>query len=365
MADHDRRHSFTPSRAAFAPLEESKVVSSYPLMVNPRQVARSLVFALLLFLLSAASVSTAYGQFTLTVSSPLNPAAVDPGENSQATINVAAVGSFDSPVLFDTTPCTVTPVPTTGSVPVCAVSPGSVTPPGQVFLTVTTTGGTPANGGTQPGLYTITVTGTSGSVSQTLTLTLNVQNVTENYSLSAAPTTATPPAVPAGGIATTIVTVNPVASYTGSVTLSCLSVSPVVAAAPYCTFSPSTIVVAAGSPPQTSTLTITTLGLNPTTQLRSRRIFYALWLLIPGLALVGVGATGGRRKHLLGAFLLTSVAGLLLLMPACGSTTNTNSPNGEITPKNTYVFTLTGADQNGAAPSNSFTNPATVTLVVN
>jgi hypothetical protein len=66
-----------------------------------------------------------------------------------------------------------------------------------------------------------------------------------------------------------------------------------------------------------------------------------------------------------------AVAGGLLLMPACGST-RTNSPNGEITPKNTYTFTLTGADQNGAAPANSTTCPTgqtcdtvTVTLAVN
>jgi hypothetical protein len=59
-------------------------------------------------------------------------------------------------------------------------------------------------------------------------------------------------------------------------------------------------------------------------------------------------------------------------MPACSSTNRTNSPNGEITPKNTYVFTLTGVDQNGASPANSTTCPvgqtcnlATVTLVVN
>jgi hypothetical protein len=342
-------------------------------MVNPRQIARPLVFALLLSLLSAVSVSAAYGQqFTLTIKSPLTPPAVDPGENSLATISVAAVGSFDSPVSFDTTPCTVTPVPTTGSVPLCAVSPGSVTPPGQTFLTITTTAGTPANGGTPGGLYNILVTGTSGSTAQTLTLTLNVVNVTEDYTLSVAPTTATPSPVPAGSISTTIVTVTPIASYAGNVTLACLSVAPVVAAAPYCSFNPATVAVTSGSAPEPSTLTITTLGPNPTTQLRNRRIFYALWLLVPGLALVGVGATGTRRKTLLGALFLMCIAGGLLLMPACSSTNRTNSLNGEITPKNTYVFTLTGVDQNGASPANSTTCPvgqtcnlATVTLVVN
>jgi hypothetical protein len=325
-------------------------------MLSFRQVVRALVFALLLSLFSTTSVSRAYGQqFTLTVSSPLSPSAVDPGGSSVATLNIA-VGSSSSPVSFDTIPCSVTPVQPAGT-PLCAVSPGSATPPAQTFLTVSTISATP------PGLYTITVTGNNGSASQAVTLTLNVVNVTEDYSLSVSPVTATPSPVPAGSVATTVVTVTPIASYTGSVTLACLSVTPVVAFAPYCSFNPATVVVTANSAPQPSTLTITTLGPIPVTKLRGRRILYALWLLVPGLALAGVGA-GARGKNLLGAFLLMAVAGGLLLMPAC-STTKTNSPNGEITPKNTYTFTLTGADQNGAAPSNATTSQATVTLVVN
>jgi hypothetical protein len=356
-------------------------VSSHPLMVNPRQVVRALVFALLLCLLAVASASLAYGQqFTLTVSSPLSPSAVDPGGSSIATLDLAAVGGFNGLVSFSTTPCTVTPVPAIGSAPICSVSPDSLTPPGQAFLTITTSGGTPATGGTPPGLYTVVVTGTSAGSSQSLTLTLNVVNVTEDYTLSVSPTTATPSPVPAGSISTTLVTVTPIANYSGTVTLACLSVTPVVQAAPYCSFTatsgsgslpPGTVQVSPGAS-ATATLTITTLGPIPLTGLRNPRIFYALWLLFPGLAFVGVGATATRRKNLLGALLLLAVASGLLLMPACGSSTRTNSPNGEITPKNTYIFTLTAVDQNGAAPANASTcptgqtcNTVTVTLAVN
>ncbi|MFZ0759081.1 MAG: hypothetical protein WAM69_03945, partial [Candidatus Sulfotelmatobacter sp.] len=94
--------------------------------------------------------------------------------------------------------------------------------------------------------------------------------------------------------------------------------------------------------------------------------FYALCLALPGLALMGVGVTGSRRRKLLGLFLLVAVAGALLLMPACGATNNVNSlttTNGQITPNNTYTLTLTGADENGAAPGT--TTPTTVTLTVN
>jgi hypothetical protein len=341
-------------------------VSSHPLMVNPRQVVRALIFALLLSLLLAASASMAYGQFTVTVAKPLSPSAIDPGGSSLATLNVAAVGSFDSPVSFDTVPCTVAPVQPAGT-PQCAVSPASVTPPGQAFLTISTTGST------LPGLYTVSVTGTSGSVSQTVTLTLNVVNVTGNYTLSVSPTTATPSPVPAGSVATTVVTLTPIVDYQGQVTLACASITPVVAAAPYCSFTatsgasslPADTIEVTSGVPATATLTITTLGPYNAAGLHNRRIPYALWLLVPGLGLVGVGATGARRKNLLGALLLLAVTGGLLLMPACGGPSSTNAPNGEITPKNTYTFALTGADLNGAAPSNSTSSPATVTLTVN
>lgn len=364
----DRRQSFSSAGAAYAPLEESKVVSSHPLMVNPRQVVRALVFALLLSLFAAASASLACGQqFTLTVSSPLSPSAVAPGGASIATLDLAAVGGFNSAVSFGTIPCSVTPVQAAGT-PTCMVSPDSATPPAQAFLTVSTAGNTP------PGLYTITVTGTSGASSQAVTLNLNVVNVTQDYTLSVSPNTATPPSVPAGNIATAVVTVTPIANYTGTVTLACLSITPVVQAEPYCSFAatsgsgslpPGTVHVGAGAP-STATLTITTLGPIPgPVGALNRRIFFALWLLVPGVALVGVGATRTRGRNFLGAVFLAVIAGGLLLMPACGSTPRTNSPNGEITPKNTYTFTLTGADQNGAAPSNAVSSPATVTLAVN
>jgi hypothetical protein len=216
-------------------------------------------------------------------------------------------------------------------------------------------------------LYSVTVTGSNGSTSQSVSLSLNVVNVTEGYTLSVLPTTATPSPVTAGNVATTTVTVSPIGSYSGhQVTLACLSVTPVVAAAPVCSFNPPTVSVTNGPAP-TSTLTITTLGPKPTTRVRTRRIFYALWLLVPGLALVGVGRGKNRRKNLVGLFFLLAVGSSLMLMPACNSSTsnNTNNPSGQTTPKNTYTFTLTGADENGAAPGNTTTSPATVSLTVN
>jgi len=91
-----------------------------------------------------------------------------------------------------------------------------------------------------------------------------------------------------------------------------------------------------------------------------------LWLAFPGLGLIALTlATSGRRRRSLCvlSLLLVSVASLLL-MPACNATNNSNTGLNGATPKNTYVFTLTGADAQGVAPSNEAT-PATVSLTVN
>ena len=334
-------------------------------MVNPRQFVRALLMALGLSLFFAASVSAAYAQdFTLTPTA-FHPAAVDPGVPARAIIILGATDGFDSPVALS---CAVTSNQVTITLPTCLISPQSQTPPANgPSLTVTTFDTT------APGLYNVSVTGTSGSLTHTVTLALNVVNITENYTLSVSPTTATPSPVGAGSSSTTIVTVSPIGSYgNGSghqVTLACLAVAPVVVAAPVCSFNPPTVFVN-GGPAPTTTMTITTLGPVPTTSLWNRRLVYALWLAIPGLALVGVGASGTRRKNILGAFLLVALAGVLLLAPACSTTNNTNNPSGDTTPANTYTFTLTASDENGAAPSNGTcttnctTNPATVSLAV-
>ena len=334
-------------------------MSSQPFMVNPRQVVRPLVFALLLSVFFAASASVAYGQFTLSVSSPLSPSAVDPGGTATATLDIEPNGS-NAPV---TITCVVTASnQQTVSLPTCEPSPTTpITPPAMPSLTVETLTVPPVPP-VPPGLYNITVTGTDGSTSQTIALALNVVNVTQDYTLSVSPTTATPSPVKAGAKAITTVTVTPIASYTGNVTLACLTVTPVVALAPVCSFNPPTVMVTSSSLPPRSILTITTTGPAPTVRLWNQRSFYALWLAIPGLALVGVCAAGTRRKHVLGALSLMAMASSLLLLPACGSSKSTSSTSGTVTPANTYTFTLTGADANGAAPSS--TTATTVTLAV-
>jgi hypothetical protein len=363
---------FCAARAAFALLEESKVVSSYPLMLNSRPLLRTILFALLLPVFCAAHASLAYGQdFSLTAT-PLTPPAVNPGQNATSIIDLTASGGFDSPVSLT---CAVTASSgATTDLPTCVVSPTSQTPPANgPALTVSTFGA-------QPGQYEIIITGTSGSLThQTSPLILNVQDVPEDYTVTLSKAIS-PTSVEAGLGASATFTVTPIGSYTGTVYLYCLSVTPVETATPYCSFAatqtstslPSNAVQVGADTPATAVLTITTFGHAATTTASAKpsklRRFHGLWLGVPALALIGIGASGSRRKKFLGLILLMLVAGGLLLMPACNSTTNngTTAPNGDVTPAETYTFTISAVDQNGVAPSNnsSSSQAATVSLTV-
>jgi hypothetical protein len=355
-------------RAAFALWEESKVVSSHPFMFNARQVLRVVVFALSIPLFLLAAVHGTFAQapnYTLVASGLLPAAGVDPGETATATVAVNTTTGYTGTVALT---CTVTSTEFTTNLPTCLVSPSSTVPNATVSLTLTTTGNTLA------GTYVVAVTGTSGTETETaLPIYLNVINVPQDYTVTISKAISPTTVAPGSGAQATI-TVTPIGSYSGDVTLSCSSITPVVIYAPICTFA----AVNGGSPTVTiangtsanSILTISTYGTTgtPTGKLSTPRIFYAFWLAVPALALAGAGARGGTKKKWLGLFLLMVVAGSFLFLPACGTTTNTlNNPNGFVTPKNSYTFTLTGVDANGVPPSNdsTATAQASVSLSVN
>lgn len=323
-------------------------------MFHRGAVGRVVLAALFLSVLSLASVPFAYGQsFGLSIPLGLNRPAVDPGGSAIATIDLTSSPGFNSPVSLS---CDVTSGPVTTTPPVCTISPAIQAPPADgPSLTITT------SSTTAEGLYNFTVTGTSGSITQTATLNLTVQPLSEDYTLSVSPTTAVPNPVAAGSAATATVTISPIGSYSGHVTLACLSISPADLLAPVCSFNPATVTVT-GGPPPTSVLTLTTTGPAPVTRLGTRRILYAFWLVLPGFAITGLTVTGARRSKALYALSLMLLAAGVLLMPACGSSSKSV---GNVTPSTTYLFTLTGADENGAAPSNTTTNPATVSITVN
>jgi hypothetical protein len=185
-------------------------------------------------------------------------------------------------------------------------------------------------------------------------------SLTPGYSLSAG--TASPTSVSPGSSATATVSVVPASGYTGTVTLSC-SIAPVVTPAPTCSFgstSPVTVTSTGGS----ATLTFTTIGPSAA-MIRRSGILYALWLPVPGLALIGLGfgSRSSRRKNLMGLLLLWTVLASLIVLPACGSSSGGGGGGNSGTPAGTYTVTISGADANGVTQSN--TAPTTVSVAVN
>jgi hypothetical protein len=319
-------------------------------MLNSRRVARHLAIVLFLFIAVAVVVPRAYGQadFTLAASTPY-PAAVDPGGSSISTITVNTINNVSTGSVALS--CMVAPIQTNGAT--CSIL-SSVTPPASPTLTITTTGLTP------PTLYTITVAGTDPSTTVPLTATVNfsVLVVTPAYTIS--DTTPSPSSVHAGSGATATVTATPASGYSGTVTFSCSAISPAVTPAPVCSFNPATITVT-NNAAVASTLTISTTGPSAT-RLHRSTIFYALWLPLPALALIGAGLSTINRdwKKLLGWGLLGLIVSGIMVTIGCGGTSNSSSVTS--TPKNTYTFTISAIDQNKVAPSNG---TLSISLTVN
>ncbi len=319
-------------------------------MLNSRRVARHLVPVLFLVIAVVVVLPRAYGQadFTLAASTPY-PSAVDPGGSSISTITVNAINNVSAGSVALS--CTVAPVQTNGAT--CSIL-SSVTPPASPTLTITTTGLTP------PTLYTITVAGTDASTTVPLTATVNFSVLVATPAYTLSDTTPSPSSVHAGSAATATVTATPVSGYSGTVTFSCSAISPTVTPAPVCSFSPATITVTNAA--ASSTLTISTTGPSAT-RLHRSAIFYALWLPLPALALIGAGLSTTIRlwKRLLGWLLLGLIVSGIMVTIGCGSSTSTSS-SVTSTPKNTYTFTISAIDQNKVAPSNG---TQSISLTVN
>jgi len=184
-------------------------------------------------------------------------------------------------------------------------------------------------------------------------------SVTVNdFSLKVAPATAT---VPAGVPATFTATVTPSANngFPDSVSISCGSGLPTGAA---CLPGNNNPIPNLNTGAQSSQLVInTTARVTTTTDLRHGGgpgiPFYATWLPVSGLALLGVGLGGklSRQRRLLMGLLLSGFFALILFQAGCSSTSTTTTTTG--TPAGTYAVTVNAA-------SGSATRSTLVTLVV-
>jgi hypothetical protein len=327
----------------------------------------SLPLIVFLFLGILPSASGQAG-FSLQMTAFSGKGTVDPGGEATSSLTLGTVNSFSGTVDLS---CQATSKETIPIFPTCVVSPASVAPPATATAIVNTV----TNAGTAtPGLYLVTVTGTSSAATPntvTAQAYLTVQSVAPGFTITVQ-SAVVPSSVHAGSGGQGIISVNPLNGFFtppgGGVTLSCSSITPLVTIPPICSFNRNPVSVNGAA--ATSTISISTFGPVPTGSLGhpglarppNPRGFAALWFPLPLLALAGAGAAvGGKRsRKAWGVLALFVLGGTLLLLPGCGNNTSTTTttPNG-VTPKNAYTFTITGVDTLGNVSSNTGTGTTT------
>jgi len=200
------------------------------------------------------------------------------------------------------------------------------------------------------GVYSVNAT-VSANLSNTSTSNIAIATFTAaGYELFISPPGQN---IPAGQIATYGVTVSPASGFTqANVSFSCSS--PPSGAT--CNFTPSSINLANGAQSTTLRLTTTAQPVSTASSAGWRRSFYALWLMVPGMTLLGWRVGGkGKKARLLGLLMLSLFFALILLQPACSSTKTPVPVSG--TPSGVYPMTVTAT-----SGSFSYTVPFQLTV---
>jgi hypothetical protein len=236
----------------------------------------------------------------------------------------------------------------------CTLTPvNPITINASASVPVTATINVPNNA--TPGPYNININSQDvmGAPNAVWTITLTVM---QDFTLgSLTPTTQT---ITPGGSASYNFSVLPVgASFTNAVNLSC-SGAPAIS---LCSFTPNPVTPGNSSAAVVMKITTTPSSASLSPQRRRGRaaFFYALWLVLPALALPGTRGRRGKHAKPVRPASLLALFLLVVLLPSCGGGTGNGGGQQQGTQPGAYTVTVTGTSGtlNHQAPS--------VTLVVN
>ena len=246
------------------------------------------------------------------------------------------------------------------SLPTVSFSPTPLDITGQGAISSILTFATTSS--TTTGSYTVTVTGTSGSITETATFNLTIGVLAApNFALaSGGAITISSPGATTGN--TTSISVTPSGGFTGAVNFTCaVTTSPSGATdSPTCS-APAANVTGTGA--VSSTLTVsTTAGTTAAVHHPLDKFFAAGGgIVVAGLFLFGIPA---RRRNWRSILAILLFAGLVGVGIGCGGSSHNNGGGGTTTGGTTtgaYVLTVTGTD----AATGKITATTTVNVTVN
>jgi len=289
--------------------------------------------------------TTLAGQaFSLAVTQAF-PATVTAGSSQTARVSITAnySGSVNAT-------CDASAMP--GAI--CTLSPANpIAISAKAAVTMTVTLALPNTAAPKAYNIGITVADSSGAPSHTLQPPLGFTLI-EDFSLtSATPSQTVTPGQTTGAYQLSVAPNPPGYTFSGAVTLSCPSGLPGGAE---CLFSPS----APQIPGNSGVSVVMTISTSSTTassppSASHRSIFYALWLLLPGIAISWLSRSSRKRMSALGSIAAMFLFAASLL--SCAGVSNGGSGGGSGSNPTTYEITVTGT-------SGALSHSITVQLVV-
>jgi Chitobiase/beta-hexosaminidase C-terminal domain/Legume lectin domain len=256
-----------------------------------------------------------------------------PGASATSNLTITPSGGFTGTVALT---CAVAPAGATA--PSCAVTqPGAISNTQPITSTLTINSAST----TTPGNYTASVTGSSGTLTQSTSVpfTINGPPPPPSFAL-----TGTAVSIASGATGTSTITVTPADGFTGTVTLACaITSSPSGATAPTCSVSQPAAI--SGTQPVTSTLTINS-GSTTTAGNYTATVTGTSGTLTQN-ARVAIAITSPAQPP---TFALSGTAVSIASAGATGTSTITVTPSGGFTGSVTLACAITSSPSGAIDP---------------